>query len=277
RLRSVIFLEFTADVLPGRDDTEGLNRFDAALLRAQGFLSNDLSHWGVAPQAAFAVPRPLFEQCCRYASEQHVPFSCHAAESEEEWELFTAGKGRLCDYLAGRNIPLPERHPDGPLGALISQGLVPERMVLVHANYLTESSAAYLAGQQVSVVICPRSHFRFKHGWFTVPQLIKHGVNVCIGTESLAVTESLDMFEELYCLKRMAPELSNETILSMAVTGGARAAGLAGSVGQLRQGFLADVIGVELSHASGEDVLEELLTEEHEIRLVLVDGKEVIA
>ena len=277
RLRSIIFLEVTGDPLPGPDDKAGLNPFDRALLNAQGFLSNALSSWGVAPQSPFALPQPFFDRCCRYASEQHVPVSCHAAESDEEWELFTEGRGRLRDYLAERRIIPLERHADGPVASLLRLDLVPERMILVHANYVTESTLMQLSKKQVSVVLCPRCHFRFQHRRFPLLACLAHGVNLCLGSESLAASESLDMFEELYCLKRMAPELSNETLLSLCITGGARAAGLAGSLGQIRPGFLADVIGVQLSHECGSDVLEDLLTEDHDIRLVLVDGKEVIA
>jgi cytosine/adenosine deaminase-related metal-dependent hydrolase len=149
-------------------------------------------------------------------------------------------------------------------------------MILVHANFITEADVRQLAKRHASVVVCPRSHFRFQLGRLPVTDCLKYGVNVCLGTESLASADSLDMFEELYCLKRMLPKLTNEAILTMAVTGGARAAGLSGVLGQIRPGFLADVIGVQLTHDCGSDVLEELLTEDHDIRLALVDGKEVL-
>jgi cytosine/adenosine deaminase-related metal-dependent hydrolase len=271
RLRSIVFLEFFSAGSRADDDI-----FRDALSRASGFMANDLSNWGICPYSPFFVQRPLFRQCLRYASEQNVFVMSHVGESAEENEYYIKNNGNLTAYLARAGLARAAQKSSGPVGYCIQQGCIAPRMILVHGNFMSDEEMAFLARENVSVAVCPRSFLQFRHGPFPVPRLLEHGVNVCLGTETLAASESLDLFEEMYCLKKMVPALSGEEVLRIAVRGGVRAMGLQGVLGQIRPGFLADIIGMECCSGPDADLFEELVMEEREIKFVMVNGQEII-
>jgi imidazolonepropionase-like amidohydrolase len=57
----------------------------------------------------------------------------------------------------------------------------------------------------------------------------------------------------------------------------ADALGAGDKLGSLAEGKLADIIGVRIRHDGGEDLLEQLIVGESDVRLVIVNGEEVIA
>jgi cytosine/adenosine deaminase-related metal-dependent hydrolase len=271
RLRSIIFLEFQ-----GNGSLSPQAAFNQSLLKAEGFMANELSNWGVSPVSPFFLPKPIFKMCLDYAREQNVFILSHVGESEEEQDFFRQRCGNLAAFLDRLKIAAGSTHPGGPAGYLLAQNLIPPRMIIVHGNFIEDKEIDHLARLNASVVICPRSYLRFHHSRFQVKRYLEKGVKLCLGTESLAASESLDMFEEMYYLKKLVPDLSNETILKIAVQGGAQAIGLKGVLGQIRPGFLADIVGVELHHSKGMDILDELINEDHDVRFVMVNGKEIL-
>jgi cytosine/adenosine deaminase-related metal-dependent hydrolase len=271
KIRSLIFLEF----YQGSLKTEA-EQFSATLARAEGFIASALCSWGVSPHSPYLASPALFRQCLDYAAEQKVPVLTHAVRSSEEWMLFSEGRGPLADFLRGRRGLLAEDETGGPVANMLRNKLLVDNMLLVHGQFVHEEDIPALARARTSVVVCPRSSLKAGTGQLPVVRYLEKGVNVCLGTESLAVSESLDMFEEMYCLKSLIPSLSSEDILVLTILGGAKAFGLSGALGQIRPGFLADVVGVELSHQPGCDLYDEIVQEDHEVRFVLVDGKEVL-
>ena len=57
----------------------------------------------------------------------------------------------------------------------------------------------------------------------------------------------------------------------------AKAIGAEHELGSLEKGKLADIIGVNVRHDKADDLLEQLIIGESQVKLVIVDGEEVIA
>ena len=91
-----------------------------------------------------------------------------------------------------------------------SQGLA-KRTLVIHANQLGESDYGLLAKPGVSVVHCPGSHAWFGHERFEYERLAKAGVNICLGTDSLASSggngsaQGLTMFNEMKRFQQSVP------------------------------------------------------------------------
>src|SRR5205823_1512981 len=124
-------------------------------------------------------------------------------------------------------------------------------LIAIHANYLGKGDVALLAARKVSVAHCPRSHVYFDHEAFQLRKLLKAGVNVCLGTDSLASvykrpreSAQLDMFAEMRSLAEAHQWLSPGRILEMATINGARALGARGRLGELKERAWADMIAV---------------------------------
>jgi cytosine/adenosine deaminase-related metal-dependent hydrolase len=270
-IRSMVFLEFE-----GREEATMENTFASTLTKAEGFLANDLANWGVCPHSVYETGEELFQRCLKYADEQNVFVTTHAAESREEFDWFTTGDSPLNDYAGEHPHSAFRKTVEGPMTHLLSRNLIPPRSIIVHGHFVSDKELDRLAQLDVSVVVCPRSFLRFQHGPFPLNRYRQKGVNVCLGTEGLAATESLDMFEEMYYLKKLVPDLTSEEVLLMATQGGARAVGLGGVLGQIRPGFLADIIGLERKSAQGDTMLDDLLDEDHDVKFVMVNGKVVL-
>ncbi len=271
RMRSLIFLEF----YQGSFKTEA-EQFSNTLTRAEGFNSGSQCEWGVSPHSPYLASPLLFRQCLDYASEQNVPVLTHAVRSSEEWMLFSEGRGPLCDFLRGRKGLLAEDETGGPVAYMLKNKLWADNMMIVYGQSVKEDDIAILAKSKASVVLCPRSCLKISNSPLPVLRYLENGVNICLGTESLAITESLDLFEEMYCLRTGVPSLTSENVLSLTILGGAKALGFSGVLGQIRPGFLADIIGIDLSHFPGSDIYDEIIFEDHEVKFVMVDGKEVL-
>jgi cytosine/adenosine deaminase-related metal-dependent hydrolase len=111
----------------------------------------------------------------------------------------------------------------------------------------------------VQVVHCPRSHDYFRHPPFQRRRLADAGVNICLGTDSLATVRlggkpkpELNLFEEMRTLADREPGLSPAEILPLATVNGARALGRAGQIGELSENALADMIAIPCSGKSAD-------------------------
>ena len=127
-------------------------------------------------------------------------------------------------------------------------------LLAIHVNHLARGDAALLARKKVSVVHCPRSHAYFGHAPIPFPALTKAGVNVCLGTDSLATVRKqpkheleLSLFHEMRAFAAVHPDVAPKTILEMVTCNAARALGLRGQVGELKRGAFADLIAVPSS------------------------------
>ena len=139
----------------------------------------------------------------------------------------------MYDWLQRNDRDMSDCGLGSPVRHLARNGMLGENLLAVHANLLADGDAALLGKHRVPVVHCPRSHGYFQHPPFQCQQLAEAGVNICLGTDSLATVRTagkqkleLNLFEEMRALAAREPELSASGHLRMATVNGARALGL---------------------------------------------------
>jgi len=166
-----------------------------------------------------------------------------------------------------------------PVRHFARSGILGNNLLAVHLNYLAKGDAAVLGNARVSVVHCPRSHFYFQHSPFALKRLGRAGVNLCLGTDSLATvykkpreSVELDMFAEMRVLRARAPWLSARSIFRMATVNGARALQLSGRIGELASGAVADLIAIPLKERAG-DAYEIALHHQGPVLASMIDGR----
>jgi len=140
-----------------------------------------------------------------------------------------------------------------------------------------------LAKSKTPVVHCPRSHDYFKHPKFERQRLAQAGVNLCLGTDSLATTRKvakqkpeLDMFAEMRALADADKSVSPETILQMATVNGARALGLAGEIGELSVNAGADLVAIPFTGKTSR-IGEAVLQHSGNVTASLIEGRWAIS
>ena len=156
------------------------------------------------------------------------PAAMHLAESPAESQLLATGEGDWPGFLERRGLGHVAFDPPGlsPVGYADGMGALRPGLVAAHGVQVDGSDRAILARRGVFVALCPRSNRNLGVGLAPAPKMLAAGVRLCLGTDSLASVESLDVLEDAVLLHRQFPELEPAAILRMATLGGAEALGL---------------------------------------------------
>jgi cytosine/adenosine deaminase-related metal-dependent hydrolase len=162
-------------------------------------------------------------------------------------------------------------------------GCLADNLLAVHVNYLASGDAALLGRRGASVAHCPRSHAFFNHQQFPREELAGAGVNLCLGTDSLASvskargrTLELNLFAEMSFFAAAHPDVPPENILQMATVNGARALGLRGRIGEIASDACADMIAIPFLGKMNE-AYDAVVGYRGEIGASLIDGEWAIA
>ena len=216
-------------------------------------LGTDRVDIGIAPHAPYTVSDRLFEAIADYASTSSIPVCIHVAESEAEERFVREGAGTFAERLLARGIDVkPQRM--SPIAKLAEVGILATRPLLVHCVRVDASDIAAIADHGASIAHCPIANAKLGHGVAPLPDFMKAGVAVGLGSDSVASNNRVDILEEARfaalqqrSLRREAALLSPEDLLGLATLEGARALGLDDKVGTLEPGKDADFIALNLS------------------------------
>jgi cytosine/adenosine deaminase-related metal-dependent hydrolase len=237
--------------------------------------ANSLDSFGLSPHAPYTASISLYQLANACATSFTMPLTTHVAESREELDMFRSGTGALFNFMNSLKRPMHDCKHNTPFGHLWKSGAIHSGWLLAHMNELIEEDFQLLAsvprGAAPSVVHCPGSHRYFAHSEFHYRRLHDLGVNICIGTDSLASAESLSLLEELRHLKDAEPWLSGEQLLRTVTINPARALGRRGTLGKIEPGALADLIG--LPTTSTRDLCEQVIAFAEPVPWMMVDGK----
>ncbi len=241
--RKVVFEEVTA-FLPEKA-AETMAALTSRLDRVQTDCCLSSS---VSPHAPYSVSPVLFRAVAQLARQRNVRPAIHVAETNQEVELLMRGTGEFKDFLAKLGVMPDAWLPPGlaPVPYLEGLGILERPALLIHGNYLDEESMSRVLNRNCSIVFCPRSHAFFGHMPHPVRRLLDMGINVALGTDSLASNDSLSILDEMRFLFRNRKDLKCDEIIRMATINGAVALDFGGVLGRLRRGFWADMTVIRL-------------------------------
>jgi cytosine/adenosine deaminase-related metal-dependent hydrolase len=232
-------------------------------------------HAGLSPHAPYTTKPELLEACATTG----LPMAMHLAESAEEDEMFRQGSGPLYERLSRAGREMADCGSGSPIAHAKRHGVLRSGMLAIHGNYLDDDDISLLAGNQVSLVHCPRSHAYFGHAPFRAEALRAAGVNLCLGTDSLATVRAgdaeLSLFAELRAHREAFSNLADldlETLLQCVTVNPARALGMAGQVGELAADAFADLIALSFDGPI-ESALEAIANHIGPARSVMLDGE----
>ena len=244
-LKVFTFLEMTG-VKSGRTGTDIVRE---SLNVIESLPSEFQARAGLSPHSPYSTHPDLLAATVAAAKMQKLLITSHVAESKPEWDMFVDRSGPLFNWLR------TQRHMEDcggvtPLEQLDRTGILNEQFLAVHANYLSPGDIDKLANRSASVVHCPRSHQYFGHAPFPFSELRERGVNVCLGTDSLASVRpdhrpvELSMFEEMQLFSTTHPEIHSDEVIRMATSNGAKALGHASDLGMIAPNASADLAAI---------------------------------
>lgn len=235
---------------------------------------------GLAPHAPYSVGRRLRAMLREYlADHPECVVSWHLHECDEEDELFVAGRGALADLLAMSGLPLPFDAPPmcSPCEFLESEGLLGCCDAAVHLNTASTDDLELFAVPK-AMIHCPGTHTFFGRPPFPAVTALRARANLCLGTDSLASSSTLNMLELLKAFGLSNSTLTGPQLLATVTTHPARSrivAGLALPLGVIRSGAPADLALLDVSGPLPRDLGELLLHPCTRVSGTFVGGKQV--
>lgn len=211
---------------------------------AQQLLTHELTHpWrqsSLCPHAPFSTSPQLLNYL-----KSHQPWCIHVDESMDEEALFQRHEGNLVDLLAflAPNEPLPPLSHSA-LDYLLDLDLVPPHPILVHGNHLSRPTLERIKALNPTLVYCPESQDFFKHKSPELKLWQELGLNIGLGTDSLASAYSLNLWESVVRVLNTGL-FSLDEVLNMATYSGALALGQQ-DLGHLSSGAIADLQAYQL-------------------------------
>ena len=187
----------------------------------------------------------------------HSPYTCSPATLVRVKDAARdAGVLYLIHLLENKDETetILNRYGKKPVQHLLDLGVLDEQTVAVHCNWLDREDMAVFADLGVKVSHNPESSMKLAAGVAPVPEMLRRGITVGIGTDGCASNNDLDMFREMdttakvHKVTSLNPTVMNaETVCKMATIGGAKALNLDKLIGSIETGKKADIILVDMN------------------------------
>lgn len=236
---------------------------------------------GLSPHALYSTTPELMRQTAAAARERGLKLTTHVAESEAEYQMFNDGTGPFYAWLKNQR-QMTDCGRISPVQLLDQHRVLGPDTLLSHANYLAPGDEERIARSGASVVHCPRSHQYFEHQIFAYDRLEKAGVNLCLGTDSLATTlksrgeqPRLNLWEEMRLFASRNPGVRPRTVFEMVTLNPARALGRENDLGQIRAGAVADFATAKYAGKPAAEMIYETILHETHMAEVYIAGAQV--
>ncbi len=239
---------------------------------------------GVAPHSVRAVPLDYLRDVIARANQTGLKIHMHVAEQPAEVSACVEEYGRT------------------PVALLQTEGLLTEDFTAVHAIHVTPKAIAAFASTGALVCACPTTERNLGDGVVPADEYFKHGVPICLGTDSHVQIDLLEDARELeYHLRLqkleravldrgsspivregLEPSSLAARLFDCATINGARSIGAPG--GALEVGKTADFFTIALDDpsiagASAKDLLAAIVfsLSRAAVREVVVSGKPIVS
>lgn len=223
----------------------------------------------ISPHAPYTCPPDFFVKFVQAAHDLDLPMHTHMSETRREVEQNAADYGLR------------------PVAHLEKLGMFTRPSLVAHGVHLNDEEIEILARYNVGVSHNPGSNLKLASGVARVPELLRAGVKVSLGTDGAASNNNLDMFEEMRLAALIHKGVSGDPTavpapeaLLMATEYGAQSIFL-NNVGRLAPGMKADFIAVDIDQPHllpHSDLLSHVVysASAKDVAHVWVDGKQIV-
>lgn len=196
----------------------------------------------IEPHSLYTCSKPLLTEvkelaeAKRLAEDYHLPMGLHLLEN------------------AAEKKQLEEKFGKSAVSFLGDIGYLDEQLIAFHCVYFSDKDMKIFADHGCKVVHNPASNMKLASGVAPVPEMLKAGITVGLGTDGCASNNNLDIIKEmstaakLHKVARLDPTVMDaQTVVRMATIEGAKALGMERTTGSLEIGKKADIIIIGLS------------------------------
>ena len=193
---------------------------------------------GMAPHTPYTVEQEILLEMGELSKSEDLPLMIHVSESVWEQE------------------EIKSRHNKSPIQYLHDLKVTGKNSLFVHCVQANEKDLEIMAETKTGLSYNPESNMKLSNGIAPVGQALEKGVTVGLGTDSSASNNNLNILEEmgtgakLQALRYGDQSLTAQQMFQMATIEGAKALGLEKDIGSIEVGKRADIIALDLNHAS---------------------------
>jgi 5-methylthioadenosine/S-adenosylhomocysteine deaminase len=198
------------------------------------------------------------DDTCVVQPAPHSPHGASPAMIRAGWEVAEAEDTRFHIHVAeGRyeGERTMKEHGATPIRYLDRLGVLGPRMIGVHCVWLDDEELALMGARGAALSYCPSSNMFLGDGITRVPEMLRAGVRIGLGTDGGCTNNRHSVFEEMRMtslLQRVrlldGTALDAATAFGMGTRGGAEILGL--ETGAIAPGQLADLVAVDLEDPS---------------------------
>jgi 5-methylthioadenosine/S-adenosylhomocysteine deaminase len=188
----------------------------------------------LAPHAPYSCSDETLKEAMRYADKFGMDFTIHVSETKNEVEESFKKFGM------------------SPVKRLWNLGFMQHKSIFAHGVHLSDEDIELIAKSPVGISYNPESNMKLGSGTTRVPELLKRGIKLGLGTDSVASNNDLNLFKEMDVGAKLQ-KLSNhdntaltaKECLKMATFQGAEALNIP-NVGKIKSGYCADLIILDM-------------------------------
>lgn len=210
--------------------------------------------FGLSLHTPYTVSAALFRLAGEWCVAEGVPLCIHAAESPAETQWLLDHTGPVAETMYARlGVPTDLEPAPGvsPIAYLDGLGIFAAHPLLAHGVQVDAEDLRRLARGRIPVAHCPRSNTYLHCGRMPYGAYRAAGVPLALGTDSLASSHSLSVWDELVVAWTLHPAngdmLKPSDLLRLATLDGAAALGCAEELGSLDAGKRAELACASLA------------------------------
>ena len=224
----------------------------------------------MGPHAPYTCDEEFFRIVSDEAKKSNIGIHIHLSESVSEIEQ------------------IKEKYGCSPIEMAERNGIFDVPAIAAHCVQIDEKDMDILSAHNVSVVSNPVSNMKLGNGFAPIPEMLKKGINICLGTDGAASNNALNMFHEMNHMALIhkgthrTPEcIGAGEVFNMATVNGARALGLGDVTGSIEVGKKADLAVLNVRTPSLQPVNKLLAglcysANGSDVETVIIDGKIVM-
>lgn len=236
----------------------------------QQYINHPLINVTMAPHAPYTLCDKTFIQVLEFAKAHHLKINIHIHETQDEIQQSL------------------QKYQKRPIKRLDDLGFLSSDVIAMHMVHINSEDMAIIEKTRPQVVHCPESNMKLASGTCSIHQFKALGINVALGTDSVASNNDLNMLGEMRSAAFLAKHSTHNTevlpafeAIQLGTLHGARALGLDHEFGSLEVGKAADFIAIDMNQIETLPVYHPISqvvysTARHQVSDVWVAGKQLM-
>jgi len=211
--------------------------FNKALKLAEEFKPQSVS---VTAHAPYTVSKELFKLIKHHSDAGNNLLSIHNQECEDENKFYRYKLGGFIDLYKhlGINIDYFRPQARNSLQSIIPLLTNREKILMVH-NTCTNLKDIYFIkrfDRKINWCFCPNANLYIEKRLPKIELFINQGLNITLGTDSLASNSKLCILSEMVTIQNKFPSISLEMLVQWGTKNGAEFLGIDGDKGTIEVG-----------------------------------------